>query len=137
MFNNGEIKLLLDENVPNSVKENLKNLGYDVVTINDINKGLPDNVVFDLAQLENRIIITIDNHFKKMKRQNSCGIIQYSGNIDEPAECINHSIKKIINAKNSFNNTYARISSGDCYFEYPKNKYKEEGNIIKKFKLEF
>lgn len=59
------MKLLLDENVANKIKEGLMTLGIeDIKHINDIRKGITDAEVFEIAQKENRIIITGDDDFK-------------------------------------------------------------------------
>ncbi len=59
------MKLLLDENVANKIKEGLIKLGMqEVKHINDVGKGLTDKEVFELAIKENRIIVTGDDDFK-------------------------------------------------------------------------
>ena len=51
------MKLLLDENIANKIKEGLIELGLeDIKHINEIKKGLTDQEVFELAKREDRII---------------------------------------------------------------------------------
>lgn len=57
-------KILLDENVAIKYKNDLLNLGNDVVHINDEAKGIPDKEVFQKAIAEDRILITGDDDFK-------------------------------------------------------------------------
>lgn len=62
------MKLLLDENVSNKIKEGLIELGQNYIKhINDINKGITDEEVFETARKEERIIITGDADFKGNK----------------------------------------------------------------------
>lgn len=59
------MKILLDENVANKIKEGLIKLGIeDVKHINDVGKGITDEEVFELAKAEDRILITGDDDFK-------------------------------------------------------------------------
>lgn len=59
------MKLLLDENIANKIKEGLIKLEIeDVKHINDIGKGITDKQVFDLAKNEDRILLTGDDDFK-------------------------------------------------------------------------
>lgn len=59
------MKLLLDENIANKIKEGLIRLGFkDTIHINNIAKGISDKEVFELAKKDERIIITGDDDFK-------------------------------------------------------------------------
>lgn len=59
------MKLLLDENVSNAIKEGLIELGLkEAKHINDVKKGMTDSEVFELARREQRIIVTGDDDFK-------------------------------------------------------------------------
>ena len=61
------MKILVDENVSTKIKEGLIRLGItDIKHINDISKGIPDYEVFELAQKENRVILTGDDDFKSI-----------------------------------------------------------------------
>ena len=74
-------KILLDENVPIRIKEQLEQYGYkDVKHINEVKKGLTDDEVYNIALTENRIIISGDNHFKKKEYIYRCGIIYITSN---------------------------------------------------------
>lgn len=57
-------RILLDENVAIKYKNDLLDLGNDVVHINDEAKGIPDKEVFQKAIAEDRILITGDDDFK-------------------------------------------------------------------------
>lgn len=62
------MKILLDENVAINLKTELIKCGFeDVVHIDDIEKGMKDSEVYELAKEEERIIISFDNHFKAKK----------------------------------------------------------------------
>lgn len=74
-------KFLLDENVPVRIKKQLEQFGYeDVKHINEIEKGLTDDEVYNIALTEKRLIISGDNHFKKKEYMYNCGIIYITAN---------------------------------------------------------
>ena len=132
------IKILLDENVPVSIKQELIEMGYqDVITIGDVCKGISDEEVIELAKQQGRLLITQDSDFKKLKSMNEHGILQFSSNIMESTKAINLGIEKALQLKNSPKRMFIRVSNKECYCEYPKNKYKDEGKITKKFPLNF
>ncbi len=55
-----KIKILADENIPIKVIESLENNNFDVKRAP---KGADDNEIADIANSENRIIITFDRDF--------------------------------------------------------------------------
>lgn len=70
------IKILVDENVAIKVKNGLVDRGYtDTKHINDIQKGLPDDIVFKIATEEERVLISGDDDFKDETFKYNCGII--------------------------------------------------------------
>ena len=60
--------ILIDENVPKSVYTELKRRGYDVKHVIFIKRGLKDKEIIDLANIEGRIIITLDEDFVHLSR---------------------------------------------------------------------
>ena len=64
-------KFLLDENVSNNLKKFLISSGYDVVSVQDLNKrGAKNSELMELARVNERILITYDKdfiHFKHKK----------------------------------------------------------------------
>ena len=63
------MKFLLDENVPLSIKNEISNLGYYVITLKDFNKlGAINGEVAEIALRENAIIITFDSDFLILKK---------------------------------------------------------------------
>ena len=57
-------RFLLDENVSNNLKKRLVLNGYDVITIQDLNKrGVKNSEIMELARIEKRILITYDKDF--------------------------------------------------------------------------
>lgn len=90
------MKFLLDENIPNSFKIELEQFGYkDIKRINDLKKGITDKEVFDYAQKEERIIITIDTDFYEWKKNKHFGIISLSGKLKTPIKMMVKAIKQI------------------------------------------
>jgi len=79
-------RFLLDENVSNNLKKNLILNGYDVITIQDLNKrGAKNSELMELARIEKRILITYDKDFAffKHKIDNYLIIIDVHPLIDE------------------------------------------------------
>ena len=61
-------------NMPIAVAAQLSARGHDVVHIRDLGLGhLPDEAVFELAQAENRILVTFDLDFGLIERLASDG----------------------------------------------------------------
>jgi len=56
-------KLLADENIPKKTIETLKSKGIDITAIIDTSPGLSDRKVIEVANKDNRIIITFDKDF--------------------------------------------------------------------------
>ncbi len=64
------MKFLLDENVPQSIKKIVTNLGHNVIILKDFNKlGAINGDVAELAIKENAIIITFDTDFLILKKK--------------------------------------------------------------------
>lgn len=57
------MKFLANENMPLEVIKQLKEKGYDVMRVDDVQKGMNDNSVLKLSIQENRILITFDKDF--------------------------------------------------------------------------
>lgn len=132
----GDLKILLDENVPVSIKEGLRRKGYDdVITIGESYSGISDDEVIELATKEGRLLITQDNDFKKLKSKNRFGVLQFSSNIDDVSEAIDFGIKKALSLKNSVDGMFIRMSNKNCYLEYPKKKYNSTDFLKKSFEL--
>ncbi len=61
-------KLLLDENIPRSVRKLLLKKGLDVKTVLQIARGSRNSDIALRAISENRIILTMDSDFLRFKR---------------------------------------------------------------------
>jgi len=72
------IKLLADENIPKKAVEALRLKGIDIASAVDLSQGLSDREVIELANNENRVIITFDKDFGQLiyrKRMKVTGLI--------------------------------------------------------------
>jgi len=81
-----KFKFLLDENVSNNLRKFLVLKGYDVITIQALNKrSLKNSELLELARVEDRILITYDKDFIffKHKIDNYLIIIDVHPLIDE------------------------------------------------------
>ena len=119
------MRLLLDENVSNKIKEGLIELGLEEIKhINDVKKGLSDNEVFELAKNEQRIIVTCDDDFKANKFKYKLPIIWITPKGRKNIE-LAKLIKWIINNCNKYNikkeKAFITIKKDEYFIEY-KNK---------------
>ena len=60
------IKLLADENVSIEAVKALKRIGVDIVSVIEFSAGLSDREVLDLANREDRILVTFDKDFGEL-----------------------------------------------------------------------
>ena len=60
---------LLDEDVPISIKDVIRELGFEVFTLHDFDKlGIRNGEVAKLALKENAIIVTLDSDFLELNK---------------------------------------------------------------------
>ena len=58
------LKLYLDQMIPSEVARKLKDQGYDVLRVSETGQGRADDgQILEKAISENRILITLDEHF--------------------------------------------------------------------------
>lgn len=58
------MRVLLDQGLPRSAAEKLRNKGWDAVHVGELDMSqAPDQLIMDLAAIENRIVITLDADF--------------------------------------------------------------------------
>ena len=58
------MKFLADENVPYGVIKRLRKEGIDIISVYDVQRGITDPEVAELANQEERILITFDKDFE-------------------------------------------------------------------------
>ena len=63
-------KILADENIPRTTINSLRRLGYDVVSVWEVNPGISDEQVVQLSIREKRIIVTFDKDFGRIALTN-------------------------------------------------------------------
>jgi predicted nuclease of predicted toxin-antitoxin system len=63
-------KILADENIPRTAIQFLRNSGYDIVSVWEMNPGMSDEQVVELSIREQRIIITFDKDFGRIALTN-------------------------------------------------------------------
>lgn len=126
------MKFLLDENIPNSYKEELERNDYkDIKRINDVNKGMTDREVFNYALNEKRTIITIDTDFYEWKKDKHYGIISLSGKLKDPIKSMVQAIKQVkrddrFKNTNELDDIFIRVNNIEFIVGRKiKSKYKE------------
>jgi predicted nuclease of predicted toxin-antitoxin system len=60
------MKFLTDENIGFEVIKSLRQLGFDIKSILETNRGVNDAIVISLANKEKRILITTDKDFGEL-----------------------------------------------------------------------
>ena len=69
-------KFLLDENASHNLKKLLTSKGYDVLTVQELNKrGTKNSELLDLARKKSRILITYDKDFVNIKHDSDAYLI--------------------------------------------------------------
>jgi predicted nuclease of predicted toxin-antitoxin system len=64
------VRLLIDENVPDSVSNFLRERGHEVLLVRDIQpRGTPDPVIAALADKTSAIIVTFDSDFRALAKR--------------------------------------------------------------------
>lgn len=61
------MKLLADENIDRPIVEKLRDSGIDVLYVDEKSKGISDNEVLNIAEDEDRILITFDDDFSDVE----------------------------------------------------------------------
>lgn len=70
------LKFLLDENVSNNLKKLLTSQGYDVVTVQELNKrGTKNSELLEIARKNSRILITYDKDFINFNHESDSYLI--------------------------------------------------------------
>jgi predicted nuclease of predicted toxin-antitoxin system len=97
------LKFFVDQNVPNKVSSFLVNCDYDVRLVRDIDSGMSDSKVLEIAQKENRIVVTNDKDFLRLSLNYSDVDIIVFAFKNQSSKCRIESLKKILpRLKNSF-----------------------------------
>ncbi len=63
---NKKLKILIEVGVGKAVENWLKNAGYDVLALRDIDPKMPDDEILDIAAREKRLLITMDKDFGEL-----------------------------------------------------------------------
>lgn len=107
-------KLLADENFPFPTTQELRLLGHDVLTLEELGRsdqGLSDQAVLGLAIEQGRALLTINRrHFVRLHERNSehAGIIVCSLNLDFAGQA--RRISAALGAKESLAGELLRIN---------------------------
>ncbi len=60
------MKLLADENFPKASVLELRRLGYDISSIGEDNRSISDKEVMEIAEAEQRIVLTFDRDYREL-----------------------------------------------------------------------
>lgn len=92
------MKVLTDENIKKSIFILLKRMDIDVLSINDIKKGISDDEVLEIALEKQRVLVTSDKGFVyKLKKINHYGVIWLKTAPKYHEEALKKLIPRIIN----------------------------------------
>ncbi len=100
-------KILADENIPRTTIQSLRSLGYDIVSVWEVNPGISDEQVVQVSIREKRIIITFDKDFGRiaLTNPNVPGVMLMRIPLVNPEYITN----RIISALKSVENPYDRL----------------------------
>ena len=100
-------KILADENIPKTTIQFLRRLGYDVVSVWEVNPGISDEQVVQLSIKEKRIIITFDKDFGRiaLTNPNVLGVVL----MRIPPASPEYITNRIISALKSVENPYDKL----------------------------
>lgn len=111
---------LADENFDLRLVDAAKELGHTVHTIVELNRGIPDNEVLEMANQLNAIILTEDKDFGELTyrlNKESCGIIllrldgmSITEKLEIFKEVIENNLKDMRNSFTVANKTKVRIN---------------------------
>ncbi|HEX8139432.1 MAG TPA: DUF5615 family PIN-like protein [Pyrinomonadaceae bacterium] len=70
------MKICVDENIPLTTVVELESLGHNVLDVRGTtNQGMPDDLLWDLAQKEGRLLISTDKGFVQHRNESHHGIL--------------------------------------------------------------
>jgi hypothetical protein len=108
------VRLLADENFPLPVTEALKRIGYDVLTLTDLDlagQALSDHAVLQLASKNARALLTINRkHFVRLHRMSTdhAGIVTCTVDLDFEGQA--GRIHAAISTRTSLNGELLRVN---------------------------
>jgi predicted nuclease of predicted toxin-antitoxin system len=108
------VKFLADENIDYQIVAHLRQQGYSVLYVAELNPGISDSEVLYLANKENAILITSDSDFGELvfrqKRLTSGVIYIRLGNLSSEQKA-NIIVSAIIQYGKEFVNSFVVVSS--------------------------
>lgn len=69
------MKFLADENIDRPIVEKLRSSGFDVSHVDEIDKGISDRQVLEIALDQDRVILTFDDDFSRTELSDA-GVIR-------------------------------------------------------------
>lgn len=70
------MRILVDENIPLLSVKQLREMGHDVLDIRGTaDEGISDELLWDIARREQRLLITTDKGFSHHRGKEHCGIL--------------------------------------------------------------
>jgi len=107
------LRFLLNENIPGTVIQTLRNHGHDVVSAKETMAGDPDRLILERAQKENRLLITQDKHFGELAYRAGlpveCGIILFRLEGANPEED-NHRMLEAIESRTDWAGNFSVVT---------------------------
>jgi predicted nuclease of predicted toxin-antitoxin system len=106
------MRFLADENVPGPAVGALRGHGHDVLWIKEVMPGAEDPVVLDLAQREQRVVVTADTDFDELAFRSGlparCGIVLLRLDWTHP-ETDNHTIANALASRDDWAGVFAVV----------------------------
>jgi predicted nuclease of predicted toxin-antitoxin system len=106
------MRFLADENVPGPAVLALRQEGHDVLWIKEVIPGAEDSAVLDLAQREQRVVVTADTDFGELAFRSGlpaqCGIILLRLDWTDPG-ADNYTIARALGSRADWNGIFAVV----------------------------
>lgn len=110
-------RLLADEHFPAGIVNALRRLGYDVVTVRQVNASksgdaMPDDLVLQLAASQQRVVLTMNRKdYRRLHRENAshAGILCCTDPGEQPEKKVARKIDAFLKT-NEMNSRFERIS---------------------------
>ena len=108
-------RFLADENFPVDLAEWLREAGHDVIHAAASYPGASDRVLFDIAQMDNRIVLTFDRDFGdlifRQKLLTSSGVVLFRVR-RQPAVLLRTVVKSFFQAAPALSGRFTVVSPG-------------------------
>ena len=109
------IRFLADENIPLEAVNSLKKEGIEIESISVIKPGIDDEEILEMANRENKVIITFDSDFGKFvfKDLNESKGVIFLRILPASVETITNTIKSVLSLNINFYSSFCVVDANN------------------------